>query len=101
MERLINQELYKNREKLPNTVKLLHPLLNDSFSKGDMLKEIERIEGKTLNIDFSYPIEFQYQANAMGIDTTFFVWDYTDSNFGKPLNLLERYFQAFSSAILN
>ena len=61
-----------------------------------ILEEIERIEGKRLNIDFAYPIEFQHELIRNGIDATYFVWSYEDSTFGKPLNLLERYFQALT-----
>jgi hypothetical protein len=95
------KELYDNRDAIPLLTKLLKPLLSSNFTKGDMLKEIERLEGKSLTIDFAYPVEFQHELNRLGIDNRFFVWSYEDSNFGKPLNLLERYFQSFCDSLLS
>jgi len=93
--REILQELYEHKENLPLLSKLIKPLLNDSFYKGDMLKEIERIEKKKLNIDFTIPKEFSDQLDIVGIDSTFFVWSYENVRLGgRPLNLLERYFKA-------
>jgi len=102
LNQIIMDELYKNRKKLPHLLKAISPLLcglNNGFSKGDMLEEIERIEGKKLNIDFAYPVEFQHELNRIDVNTRYFVWSYEDSNFGKPLNLLERYFEAFCKAL--
>lgn len=95
----IMQELYNNQDSLPKTLKLLKPLLSLHFTKGDMLKEIERIEGKELTIDFAIPWQFQKSLIDLGVDTTFFVWSYEKSLMGKPLHLIERYFQAFNKAL--
>ena len=95
----IRKELYENRNNIPLTLELLKPLLYTNFTKGDMLKEIERLEGKSLPIDFAIPQSFFDSLIDMGIDPSFYVWSYEDTSLsGKPLNLLERYFRAFCKA---
>jgi len=90
----IRAELYKNRDNIPNTIKAVSPLLNSCFSKGDMLKEIERIEGRELNVDFAIPQSLFDQLHDLGIDPSPYVYDYTEKSHGEPMNLHQRYIQA-------
>jgi hypothetical protein len=90
----IRSEMYHNRDLIPDTVETFSPLMSSTFNKGKMLDEIQRMEGKELNIDFAIPQSLFDELLKNGIDPTFYVFDYSDSNFGKPLNLLERYFKA-------
>ncbi len=95
----IREETYKNRKSIPLLVELIKPLLSPSFSKGDMVKEIERFEGKELNIDYAIPWEFQKALIDLNLDPTFIVWDYSSGSMGKPINLIQRYFQAFCKVL--
>ena len=59
--------------------------------KGEMIKVLEKEGLLTGSTDTAIPLDWANQARELGIDTTWYVWNYGINKFGAPVNLAELY----------
>jgi hypothetical protein len=93
------KRIYKFKKDQPDLYVLLEPLFRFSLCKGEIEEEINKLQGFKLHIDYAIPQHLYDDLINQGIDPTFYVYDYTHSNLGKPLNLVEKYFSLLVIAL--
>ena len=61
------------------------------MSKGELIKVLEKEGLLTGSTDTAIPLGWANKVRELGIDTTWYVWNYGVDKFGAPVNLAELY----------